>query len=265
MSKFILPPQRDPYELSKPRAEYQLFNSQYFTGADVNVMLGDILIEDVTSLAFQLKEIVNPVFGFASFTADAFLRGQRSVTGALAINFTSVGYLHEVMRNAPVIQYAGKKVEEKKGRIPLSARTDLTLDQILTLYGKDSFEEIADDYEKAIWGLSKDEKHRYTSNPAKPLLQAQGDDELTIRIHYGPNWAGKKDPLGTGLGKKAQKELKKQFYDSKKGFEKGYASVETIVGVQLSEVSKQIATGQQATPIQEQYAFIAKDVNASPM
>lgn len=265
MSQFILPPKRDPYELGKPRAEYQLFNSQYFTSADVNVMLGDILIDEVTSLSFQLKEIVSPLFGFSSYTADAFLRGQRSVTGALAINFTNVGYLHEVMRNAPLIQYAGKKVEAKKNRIPLSPRSDLTLDEILTLYGKDSFEEIAEDYEKAIWGLEKNETMRYVTDPASPYFQDAGDEGFTIRIHYGPNWAGKKDPLGTGLSKSAQKQLKKKFYDSKEGFDKGYASVETIVGVQIGEVSKTISTSQQATPVQEVYGFVAKDVNASPM
>lgn len=265
MSNFILPPQKDPYELSKPRAEYQLFNSQYFTGADVNIMLGDIRVDEATSLAFQLKEIVTPLFGFSSYTADAFLRGQRTVTGALAINFKDVGYLHEIMRNAPLIQYAGKKVEAKKGQIALAPRTDLTLDEILTIYGKDSFEEIAEDYEKAIWGLQEDKKHIYTTDSSKPFFQDAGEEGLTIRIHYGPNWAGKKDPLGTGLGKAAKKELKKRFYDSKSGFDKGYASVETIHGVQLSDVSKQISTANQATPVQEQYSFVAKDVNMSPM
>lgn len=257
MRNIIIPPKRDPYQMKAPRTEYQLFNSEYFTGADVSIMLDGILIEDVTALNVQMGQTVMPMFGHNSYTADAFVYGQRTVNGSLAINFKSVGYLNEVLKNRSLIRYVKSEVSNTK-QVILNRKEEYTLDDILTLYGKSGFDEIADDYEQAIWGEGK-EKERFLTNPYEPVWADQ--DGYTVRVHYGPNWRGETGMLGKGLDQRAASKLNRSFYSSEKGYDFAFSTVETIVGVHFSGVSKSITTAQGSVPVTEGYTFVAKDLN----
>lgn len=258
MRNIIIPPKRDPYQMRAPRTEYQLFNSEYFTGADVSLMLDGILIEDVNALNVQLGQTVMPMFGHNSYTADAFVYGQRTVNGSMSINFRSVGYLNEVLKNRSLIRYVKGEVASNTKQVILSKKEEYTLDDILTLYGKKGFDEIADDYEKAIWGEGT-EKEKFLSNPYQPIW---ADEEgYTIRVHYGPNWRGETGMLGQGLNRDAASKLNRGFYSSEKGYDFAFSTVETVVGVHFSGVSKTIATAQGSVPVTEGYTFVAKDLN----
>jgi hypothetical protein len=101
-----LHPLSDTYARPDSRVEYQLFGQEYFSNADVKLYFGDIWVDDITSIAFQLQETVMPVYGYNSYTFDAVSRGQRVVNGSFGINFTSVGYLNEIVSNANAIFYA---------------------------------------------------------------------------------------------------------------------------------------------------------------
>lgn len=259
MRNMIIPAQRDTYELKAPRTEYQLFNSEYYSGADVSIMLDGILIDDATSLVTQMSQQVLPLFGHNSYTADAFAYGQRTVQGAMAINFKSVGYLNEVLKNRKLIRYVKGEVDSNTKQVILSKKEEYTLDDILTLYGKKGFDEIADDYENAIWGEGS-KRGDYLNNPYQPYLY--DEDGYTIRIHYGPNWRGETGMLGKGLNKDAASKLNRGFYSSEKGYDFAFSTVESIVGVHFTGVQKEISTAQGATPLTERYTFMAKDINS---
>ncbi|MBA4293927.1 hypothetical protein C0431_13275 [bacterium] len=221
-------------------------------------MLDGILIDDINALNVQMGQTVMPMFGHNSYTADAFVYGQRTVQGSLSINFKSVGYLNEVLKNRSLIRYVKGEVAQNTRQVVLNRKEEYSLDDILTLYGKKGFDEIADDYEKAIWGESKD-KERFLTNPYEPIWA--DEDGYTIRIHYGPSWRGETGMLGQGLDKQAASKLNRAFYSSEKGYDFAFSTVETVVGVHFSGVTKSISTAQGAVPVTEGYTFVAKDIN----
>ncbi|PVC75071.1 hypothetical protein C2I27_04075 [Priestia megaterium] len=239
-----LAPRRDAYARPDSRVEYQIFSSEYFSNADVKLYFGDIWIDDATSIAIQLQEDLMPIYGYNSYTFDAIARGKRLVQGQFSINFTTVGYLHEIVANAHAIFYALEQ-GEKNGIIKPEYYQNLKLGEIMQRLGKESFDQVADEYEKAIWGAN-DDKEEQLSYADRPYFR-QDQLGFDIRIQYG----AVTEATGYVQGK---------FYQSVKE-ESPNMTVDVINGVQLSGMSKQIATSDQGAPIQESYSFIARDLN----
>src|SRR5690606_22811655 len=131
----------------------QVFSSEYFSGSDVKLYFGDIYVDEITALDFTLQEQTMPIYGYNSYTFDAMVRGRRIIQGAFSLNFTSVGYLQEIVSNANAIYYALQE-GEKKGIINPSHYDNVKLGDILKRLGKQSFDQVADEYEKAIWGTA---------------------------------------------------------------------------------------------------------------
>ncbi len=236
---------KDKYGQQDRRMEYQLFSSDYFSGADVKLYFGDIWVDEVTTITFQLQEEVMPIYGYHSYTYDAIARGKRLVQGSFGINFTSVGYLQQVLENANAIFYALEQ-GEKKGIIRPQYYENMRLSEIMEKLGKETFEQVAEEYEQAIWGESKD-SHEYLSYADRPYFR---QDELgfDIRIQYGAI-------------SEASNYVNGRFYQ-KANAETPNMTVDVINGVQLTNVYKQgIGTESAGAPIQEIYGFIARDLN----
>lgn len=243
-----LMPRLDSYGMhSDSRVEYQIFGSEYFSNADVKIYFGDIWIDDATSFSFSLQEQVLPIYGYHSYTYDAIARGNRLIQGAFSINFKSVGYLNEVLNNAHAILYAMEKGEQENIIQPEFYET-MNLSEILELLGKDSFDQIADEYERALWGYEEGSEH-YLTNDRQPYFR-QDQLGFDIRIHYG------------AVSEMADYIGRDRYIDSSL---KPNVTVEVINGVQLTGLQKQIATSDQGAPIQEVYSFIARDYNGTPI
>lgn len=243
--KAAMAPKTDTYARPDSRVEYQLFGSEYFSAADVKLYFGDIWVEDITSLVFQLQEEIMPIFGYNSYTYDAVARGKRIINGAFSINFTSVGYLQQVVANANAIYYA---IEEGKKKNILQPEyfQNVKLDEILQKLGKESFDQIADEYEKAIWGEETDTELQL--NYADMPYFRQDDIGFDIRIQYG---AVSESTSGFG----------DRFYLAPET-QKPNTTVDVLNGVQLNGMAKNgIGTDSQGAPIQEQYTFMARDLN----
>lgn len=240
-----LMPRREIY-YARPdrRVEYQIFSSDYFSNADVKIYLGDIWIDDATSISFQVEEQIMPVYGYHSYTYDAIARGQRLVRGGFSINFKSVGYLHEVLANADAISYAIDQGEQQ-GIIRPEYYENMTLSEILQKLGKDSFDQIADEYERALWGETRD-TDKLINYDQRPMFQ-QDQIGLDLRIQYGPV-------------NETQGYISPTVYQTTR-HEPPNMTVDVINGVQLTGMSKQISTADQGAPILEYYTFIARDLN----
>ena len=241
-----LPPRRDIYgRPDSQRLEYQMFSSEYFSGADVNLYIGDVWVDEITNIAFQLQEEVMPVYGYASYTYDAIARGKRLLQGAFTINFTSAGYLQEILENAHAIFYAIEN-GKKDGLLPPNYYDTMNLNDILKKLGKKSFDQIADEYEKAIWGIG-DDKGENLSYADRPYFR-QDDLGFDIRIQYG------------AVAETSQ-YVEGKFYQKTKT-EPPNVTVDVINGVQLMSMAKiGIGTDAAGAPIQEQYSFMARDLN----
>jgi hypothetical protein len=243
-------PRKDPYHRQDTRVEYEIYRNEYFSGADVHIYIGDIWVDEITSIDFVLEEQVLPIYGYNSYTYNTVARGQRLVRGQFSINFTSTGYLQQVLEHAEAIQYALEVGKQKKVVDP-KYYEKLKLDQILKLYGKESFEQIAEEYEKAIWGETDDNQSPYLNTWNAPFFQRNLPLGLDIRIHYGP------------VEEVVMGEKQKVYSSKDTQRLKPSLTVESINGVQLTGFSKRAATSDQGAPIQEVYTFIARDINGA--
>lgn len=77
-----------------PRMIYDL---EYFSGAQMNMYIGDVLIDEVTSLQVQVQQRKLPIYGYASQLFDKVARGTVFVEGAFTINYKESGYLYAVL------------------------------------------------------------------------------------------------------------------------------------------------------------------------
>ncbi len=240
-------PQGNPYNRPDTRVEYQIFSEDYFSGADVNIFFGDVWVDEAISLQFGVSEKVLPIYGYQSFVFDTVVRGQRIVQGSFGINFKTAGYLQQVLDNSLAVDYAIKQAQEK-GVIKKEDFKKYKLDEILTIYGKESFNQIAQEYEEALWGVAEDEKNRLTNSnktffPADPY----GFD---LKINYG------------AVSDSFEGQSNAFFTQARKFNQNPNMTVEVVNGVQVMEMQKTIATSMQGQPITEMYSFIAKDINA---
>lgn len=231
------------YHKKDTRIEYQLYSQEYFSGADMHIYFGDIWVDEITNLEFQIAERTLPIFGYNSYTFDTLVRGSRQVQGSFTINFKSVGYLNQILENADAISYA---LEQGKKIVPPKHYEKYTLDEILKKFGKESFDQIAEEYENALWGTEAPRKRRSLSDPTAPHFNRQGFD---IRIHYGP----------------VEETFRNNHYYNSRNAQglQPNLTVETINNVYLTSSAKVVGTNDQGAPVQETYTFIAQDINGT--
>lgn len=248
LNEAVKKPMFDPYRTPEHRLEYSLYGGEYYCASDIKVYIGDIWVDDAIAIDYVLQEKVTPVYGYASYTFDDIARGQRLVSGSLAINFKSAGYMQNVLKYADAIMYA-LKVGENNGSVKAVDFQNYKLNELLGMLNKRSFQQIADEYEKALWGdINEENQNTNVLNHDLMPFFPHSNLGFDIRIHYGPV-----DEVMANSGLDYYKEL----YQIK---EPEY-TVEVINGIQLTTLTKGIGTDQQSIPITEQYMFIARDLN----
>ena len=70
-----------------------IYNVEYFSGAQVSLYIGDIWVDEVTTLSYQIQQNRQPIYGYASQLYDDLSEGQVLVTGTFTLNFKEAGYL----------------------------------------------------------------------------------------------------------------------------------------------------------------------------
>lgn len=223
--------------------EYRRFNSEYYSGSDVRIYFGDIWVDEINNLQYTLQENVAPIYGYCSTTWDKVARGTRMIQGSFTINYKESYYLHSVMDRLE----SNMKDEDEDGYADSSGFNEetfisgSTIEHLLSANNID-FNVIADEFEKSLWGKSsnatinaqRDQRQRNTyfngTNDSKIK-----DAGFNILVAYGP--------MNEADGRKVNE------------------TVHSLVGVQLTGVS-QVIDGS-GRPIEEQYTFIAKDLDAN--
>lgn len=72
-------------------------NVRYFSSVDADIYFGEVFIDEVVSIAWQLQQNTMPLYGYASYTFDDIAVGNRVITGQFAVNYTESNYLTKVM------------------------------------------------------------------------------------------------------------------------------------------------------------------------
>lgn len=214
---------------------YERFPSEYFSGGDIKIYFEDTFLDECTMLQFVLAEQVLPIYGYNSYTFDDVLRGNRIIQGTFRINFKDRGYLFGLLEHI---------LEEKTDMIKDDVKNQdrmiaEDLDK-LYLYAEEGwsreFDFMSQKFEDAIWNR---QSRKDTQRINEPFFPKKGFD---IIITYGPY-------------KRAE------YQDVEKYYQKfiGKGTVKAIYGVQLTSVQQIIDMS--GKPIEEEYTFIAKDLD----
>lgn len=238
------------------------FGKEYFSGANVQIYMGDTYIDEVTSLEYTIQENATPIYGFASHTWDTVARGTRMVQGSFSINFREAGYLQTVLDRLSI-----KMEEDERGGFGFDSVQSvlnlqqsewniqgMTIEQLLAKEGED-FESLTRAYEDAIWGAGSkgsdfgNRQHDtffYPRNRMSKNSVSQSklrDHGFNILVEFGRNM-----------------DLDRiKCMDAFKGTSNAVKTQQAIMNVQLTSMGKQVTVDGQA--VQEFYTFIARDVD----
>jgi hypothetical protein len=80
-----------------PNQFSNVYDLEYFSGAQMNMYIGDVLIDEVTSLEVKVHQKKMPVYGYASQLFDKVAAGTILVEGSFTINYKESGYLYTVL------------------------------------------------------------------------------------------------------------------------------------------------------------------------
>jgi len=225
----------------------QQYDYDHFSGANVSLYIGDILIDEITSIQYRMEQQKRPIYGYASHHWDFVAKGTTIVTGNFTINFKEAGYLHivldHIVRNSisksPIPSspdYEADKITSTspivKANIETLIQKGVTPETMKDLSDLSSlpdsqFENIAEKFEDAIWGPGGSTAARgpFEEGLRRPDLM----DNFDIFLTFGN--------LDDASSNHTARRIRQ---------------VELVGQSQLVEVSGE--------PIQEAYTFIARDV-----
>jgi len=235
------------------RAVTYQFNSDYFSGLDVNVFFNDYLMDEMINIQYQLSETVTPLFDYASYRYKTIVKGGRMVQGSFSVNFKYAFYVKEIIAKAlgvdnDVLSPTDSPVGVES---PANLNNQLSTTDILDILENKSnstvpnrqLKDIAAYYRKAFWARSSSKK------PAPDLsgpFFSQSTDGFTIYIKY------KK--------KVFDYDVVPTITEAEKGYINTSApyAIESIQGVHIQSVGK--AIDDSGKNIIEVYNFIGKDL-----
>lgn len=217
---------------------YERFPPEYFSGSNIHIFFDDIYIDEIINMQFSMREKVQPVYGYNSYTYDDMLRGNRIVQGAFRINFKKVNYIRSAIES---IMDSGRDASENfPGVNPgdIEAKKNK-----LYQYSKEGwssqFEELSEEFKKAIW-LNSENTSAYINNNT-PSFDFGG--EFNIIIKYGP------------YDKPRPRYTNEILY--RENVSNG--TIIKLEDVNLTSVSQTIEPS--GRPVGEDYSFIAKDIS----
>jgi hypothetical protein len=75
-----------------------VYNQEYFSGAQVSLYIGDVWVDEVTSISYQVSQQRVPLYGYADQLWRDVAEGQVLVQGNFSINFKEAGYLWVILK-----------------------------------------------------------------------------------------------------------------------------------------------------------------------
>lgn len=87
-----------------------IYNIDYFSGAQVSVYIGDIWVDEVTSIQFSTQQSRTPLYGYSSQLWDDVSEGQFIVSGSFTINFKEAGYMYLILNRYRELMKGGNSL-----------------------------------------------------------------------------------------------------------------------------------------------------------
>jgi hypothetical protein len=104
--------QTTKYEDLLNQAGFGEYDFDYFSGSQLSIYIGDILVDEVVRLGYNFQHDKIPIFGYASDEADTIAWGKKIVQGEFAINYKEEAYLQIILASWLKRQGAAVKVVE---------------------------------------------------------------------------------------------------------------------------------------------------------
>lgn len=76
----------------------KIYDLDYFSDSQTFLYIGDVWVDEVTSIQYECRQTKTPIYGYASQLFDTTAAGHVLVQGAFSINFKEQGYLWAVLR-----------------------------------------------------------------------------------------------------------------------------------------------------------------------
>lgn len=73
---------------------------RYYSMIDAEIYFNNHYVEDVRSIDWSISQQTQPLFGYNSYRYDEVAQGNRIVQGQFVINFSSPGYLNDILEAA---------------------------------------------------------------------------------------------------------------------------------------------------------------------
>lgn len=84
-------------------------HKRYFSSIDAEIYFGDLFIDDISSIQYEVVEKVMPIYGYNSLKFDFMLFGNRMIQGEFTINFTKSGWLLDIIKTLGSVTDKGDK------------------------------------------------------------------------------------------------------------------------------------------------------------
>lgn len=78
------------------RRNYETYKYDYYCGSQAKVFFGDIWVDDIIGIQYNIRQTKEPIYGYASQHYDAIAMGTILGEGNIAISFKETGYLNVI-------------------------------------------------------------------------------------------------------------------------------------------------------------------------
>jgi len=107
-------------EMRKPdkyssRFNYDTYQYDYYCGSQAKIFFGDIWVDDIVTIQYNIRQTKEPIYSYASQNFDAVAQGTVLGEGMIAIAFKEVGYFN-VIRAFIEEQKSGRELAVKNLR-----------------------------------------------------------------------------------------------------------------------------------------------------
>lgn len=213
------------------------YNLDYFSGAQAQIYIGGVLLDEVTTLQWNEHQSKVPLYGYASQYFDEIARGAVIVQGQFSINFVEPNYLYSVLQALTVNStHKAQNKQDLLGKLrnvlnnheePASGNSDSLHEAVKKIDNRHDSNLIFGYMNDTIWGPSKEEKTP-SGKGRVDHIEVNGFD---IKIKYQLEGAGRPQ------------------------------CSQTIENVHILGGSKALVIDEQ--PIQEVYSFYARRTTSS--
>jgi len=234
-----------------------VYDQEYYSSSQACIYFGDIWIDEITGIQYQIEHSKTPIYGYASTLYDAMVRGPLLVRGSFTINFKEAGYLFVVLNEYKKRMGQGNthpyQRDDKNGTYAIQRAN------IERLMQKDIDNVDLNKYHQDIAGFVSEAQSR--GNP-KGLDTAENMFEVFEDVVWGKKGAQDKLNEAGYVGRRVDDhrlngfDIFVQFGDFSN--ELANHTMRKIVDVHI--VRDSMVIGGDSEPLQESYVFYAKNV-----